>query len=347
MTDYAFWRTHGGRACADTWPMPTSTTSRATLTTGTTAVRASTTNGGRCRGLRDGCGTSARRIQRSFLTEFASHEDTSTPGRKASWINDVQQLFKQPGWEQFQGILYYHQSHKPTCLFWLDSSTTSMAAITALANDPFFGRYEVGSDVPPTAPGKPAASSDAPGQVTLNWQAATDDHATTLLYRIDRDQGRHRSARHRAHRPASFRSRTRTCRRGHTRTRCRRAMGRTRALRARTPMTSPLPIRWMRRRPHQESLRRDRDAPGQVTLNWQAATDDHATTLLYRLYRDQGTTPVGTTSSSSTGIVSFTDTNVPAGTHTYAVSASDGSNEGPRSADSEGVSVAVRRRSSL
>jgi hypothetical protein len=243
MTDYAFWRTDGGRASL-WYPGDAYVDNIASDAYNWYNCRPGINNQWRSLSwiagwMRDF--GAAHPDKGLFLTEFASHEDTSTPGRKASWINDVQQLFKQPGWEQFQGILYYHQSHKPTCLFWLDSSTTSMAAITALANDPFFGRYEVGSDVPPTAPGKPAASSDAPGQVTLNWQAATDDHAITLLYRI---------------------------------------------------------------------------------------------------YRDQGTTPVGTTSSSSTGIVSFTDTNVPAGTHTYAVSASDGSNEGPRSADSDDVSVA-------
>lgn len=243
MTDYAFWRTDGGRASL-WYPGDAYVDNIASDAYNWYNCRPGINNQWRSLSwiagwMRDF--GAAHPDKGLFLTEFASHEDTSTPGRKASWINDVQQLFKQPGWEQFQGILYYHQSHKPTCLFWLDSSTTSMAAITALANDPFFGRYEVGSDAPPTAPGKPAASSDAPGQVTLNWQAATDDHATTLLYRV---------------------------------------------------------------------------------------------------YRDQGTTPVGTTSSSSTGIVSFTDTNVPAGTHTYAVSASDGSNEGPRSADSDGVSVA-------
>ena len=243
MTDYAFWRTDGGRASL-WYPGDAYVDNIASDAYNWYNCRPGINNQWRSLSwiagwMRDF--GAAHPDKGLFLTEFASHEDTSTPGRKASWINDVQQLFKQPGWEQFQGILYYHQSHKPTCLFWLDSSTTSMAAITALANDPFFGRYEVGSDAPPTAPGKPAASSDAPGQVTLNWQAATDDHATTLLYRI---------------------------------------------------------------------------------------------------YRDQGTTPVGTTSSSSTGIVSFTDTNVPAGTHTYAVSASDGSNEGPRSADSDDVSVA-------
>ena len=342
MTDYAFWRTDGGRASL-WYPGDAYVDNIASDAYNWYNCRPGINNQWRSLSwiagwMRDF--GAAHPDKGLFLTEFASHEDTSTPGRKASWINDVQQLFKQPGWEQFQGILYYHQSHKPTCLFWLDSSTTSMAAITALANDPFFGRYEVGSDAPPTAPGKPAASSDAPGQVTLNWQAATDDHATTLLYRIYRDHGTT---------PVGTTSSSSTGIVSFTDTNVP-AGTHTYAVSASdgsnegpqsadsdgvsvadptdAPPTAP-------GKPAASS-----DAPGQVTLNWQAATDDHATTLLYRLYRDQGTTPVGTTSSSSTGIVSFTDTNVPAGTHTYAVSASDGSNEGPRSADSDDVSVA-------
>jgi hypothetical protein len=81
------------------------------------------------------------------------------------------------------------------------------------------------------------------------------------------------------------------------------------------------------------------DAPGQVTLDWQASTDDQATNLLYRIYRDQGATAVGTVSSSSAGIVSFTDIGVPAGTHTYSVSASDGTNQSARSPESDPITV--------
>ena len=342
MTDYAFWRTDGGRASL-WYPGDAYVDNIASDAYNWYNCRPGINNQWRSLSwiagwMRDF--GAAHPDKGLFLTEFASHEDTSTPGRKASWINDVQQLFKQPGWEQFQGILYYHQSHKPTCLFWLDSSTTSMAAITALANDPFFGRYEVGSDAPPTAPGKPAASSDAPGQVTLNWQAATDDHATTLLYRIYRDHGTTPVGTTSssstgivsftdANVPAGTHTYAVSASDGSNEgPQSADSDGVSVADPTDAPPTAP-------GKPAASS-----DAPGQVTLNWQAATDDHATTLLYRLYRDQGTTPVGTTSSSSTGIVSFTDTNVPAGTHTYAVSASDGSNEGPRSADSDDVSVA-------
>ena len=137
MTDYAFWRTDGGAPRSGTRAMRTSTTSRATPTTGTTAVRASTTNGGGGGGSVDGWGLQREERERRACSSPSSlRTKTETPGGKARWNKDVQKLFKKKSWVQFQAILYYHQSHKPTCLFWLDSSTTSMAAITALANDP-------------------------------------------------------------------------------------------------------------------------------------------------------------------------------------------------------------------
>lgn len=42
---------------------------------------------------------------------------------------------------------------------------------------------------PPSEPGKPTASSTAPGTVDLSWSAATDDQATTLTYTVRRDDG--------------------------------------------------------------------------------------------------------------------------------------------------------------
>ena len=197
MTDYAFWRTDGGRASL-WYPGDAYVDNIASDAYNWYNCRPGINNQWRSLSwiagwMRDF--GAAHPDKGLFLTEFASHEDTSTPGRKASWINDVQQLFKQPGWEQFQGILYYHQSHKPTCLFWLDSSTTSMAAITALANDPFFGRYEVGSDAPPTAPGK------AGGEQRRSWSGdpqlagrdrrSCDHLALPHLPRPRDDTGRH------------------------------------------------------------------------------------------------------------------------------------------------------------
>ncbi len=80
---------------------------------------------------------------------------------------------------------------------------------------------------------------------------------------------------------------------------------------------------------------------GQATVVWPAATDDRATTLTYSVFRDAGSTPIGTVSGGTTGTVSFTDTGLtPGSVHTWRVQASDGPNTGPTSASSAPVTIA-------
>jgi hypothetical protein len=124
-----------------------------------------------------------------MVTEWASHEDPAVANRKASWITEAQALFKQPGWERFTVMLYYHRSLKPTCNFWLDSSASSMAAWLAMANDPYFARSDQIDIQAPSSPGTPSGVSEAPGTIDLTWMAATDDLASTLIYRVFRDGG--------------------------------------------------------------------------------------------------------------------------------------------------------------
>jgi hypothetical protein len=83
-------------------------------------------------------------------------------------------------------------------------------------------------------------------------------------------------------------------------------------------------------------------SPGTVTLSWPASTDNRATSLTYSVFRDGGATPVGTVSSSATTTVSFTDTGLTGGSsHTYQVSASDGTNASALSQVSNQVTVQV------
>ena len=127
-----------------------------------------------------------------MITEWASHEDPAVAGRKANWITEARALFKEPGWERFTVMLYYHESHKPTCPFWLDSSASSMNAWVAMANDPYYARGDVPT-VPdteaPTPPGRPEGASQSPGSIDLSWEASDDDLASLLTYRIYRDGG--------------------------------------------------------------------------------------------------------------------------------------------------------------
>ncbi|HYN74757.1 MAG TPA: putative Ig domain-containing protein [Candidatus Limnocylindria bacterium] len=80
---------------------------------------------------------------------------------------------------------------------------------------------------------------------------------------------------------------------------------------------------------------------GRVDLAWAASTDDRATTLTYRVFRDGGASPAGTVISSSVGQVTWSDTGrTPGAVHTYTVEASDGTNTSARSGSSAPVTVA-------
>ena len=80
---------------------------------------------------------------------------------------------------------------------------------------------------------------------------------------------------------------------------------------------------------------------GQIDLSWAAATDDRATSLSYRVFRDGGSTAVATVQGPTTGTVTFTDPGLqPGSQHTYAVDAFDGTNRGPRSGTSQPITVA-------
>ncbi len=80
---------------------------------------------------------------------------------------------------------------------------------------------------------------------------------------------------------------------------------------------------------------------GRVDLSWAASTDDRATTLAYRVFRDGGASLAGTVSSSSVGQVTWSDTGrTPGAVHTYTVEASDGTNTSTRSGSSAPVTVA-------
>ena len=69
---------------------------------------------------------------------------------------------------------------------------------------------------------------------------------------------------------------------------------------------------------------------GQIDLTWPASSDDRTTSISYRVFRDGGATSVGTVTSASTTRAAFTDVGLAAAsTHTYRVTASDGTNTSP------------------
>jgi hypothetical protein len=76
-----------------------------------------------------------------MLPEWASTEDPNQPNRKAQWFADARTLFKQPGWEQFNGLLYYnYRSSNPNCAWFINSSTAALNAYRAMAADVYYSR---------------------------------------------------------------------------------------------------------------------------------------------------------------------------------------------------------------
>ncbi|MFF3956121.1 LamG-like jellyroll fold domain-containing protein [Streptomyces sp. NPDC001890] len=78
-------------------------------------------------------------------------------------------------------------------------------------------------------------------------------------------------------------------------------------------------------------------APGKVVVDWQTSFDTDDGELTYRIYKDGASTPVHTTTGYSLfwdrPQLSWTDTDVAAGeTHSYRISASDGTNTSAKSA---------------
>lgn len=77
-----------------------------------------------------------------------------------------------------------------------------------------------------------------------------------------------------------------------------------------------------------------------ATVTWGASTDDQVHNIVYNVYRDGGSTPVGQVTSASTTTVSFNDTGMAQGsTHTWTVQASDGTNLSPMSEVSDPVTL--------
>jgi hypothetical protein len=71
-----------------------------------------------------------------WITEYASVEDPNMIGRRAAWIQDAQNLFQQPGYEQYVGVLYFDL--KKQCDWRVENDTPSLTAFSAMGADPFY-----------------------------------------------------------------------------------------------------------------------------------------------------------------------------------------------------------------
>ena len=107
-----------------------------------------------------------------WLSEYASTEDTASPGRKAQWINQVQALFKRSDYAQFHGIVYFDFPGPDNCRWFTDSSTSSASAFRTLAQDAFYG----GPATPPPPP--------PPSQVTFVASASSNANRTNHTVQV-------------------------------------------------------------------------------------------------------------------------------------------------------------------
>ena len=86
-----------------------------------------------------------------MLAEWAS---TIQGGDKAAWIAAAADLFKQPGWEQFIAVSYFHRidNNYPNCNWPVTSSQSAVDALAAMGADPF---YNGDGEAPPPPPPPP------------------------------------------------------------------------------------------------------------------------------------------------------------------------------------------------
>ena len=114
-----------------------------------------------------------------FFGEIASTELPGDNGAaKANWINEVQDLLKQPGWEQFEAVSWFNvidDSHAD-CLWPVDSSTAALNAWIEMGNDPFYGGDDGGSPATTTTQ---ATTTTTNASTTTTVSSATTTAPTT------------------------------------------------------------------------------------------------------------------------------------------------------------------------
>ena len=121
-----------------------------------------------------------------ILAEWASAEDGDGGFRKADWINDAADLFKQPGWEQFIAVAWFGviDSTFPGCAWPADSTQRALNALAAMAADPFYGGGGP-SALPSVAITTPAVGADVSGTITVTAEADDDVGVARVAFSVD------------------------------------------------------------------------------------------------------------------------------------------------------------------
>ncbi len=126
-----------------------------------------------------------------MLAEIGVQEDPNDPNRKAAWLADAHSQLEN-AFDQVQAAVYFDTTITKggnTYVWNLTSSSQAFSAWRDMGQDPYFDQLFDPDTQPPTIPGQPSGSSNAPGQISLSWAASTDDVASTITYRVYRDGG--------------------------------------------------------------------------------------------------------------------------------------------------------------
>jgi hypothetical protein len=90
-----------------------------------------------------------------WLTEYATVEDPAVPGRKKQWFADAQALFQRADYAQFAGVSYFDRKGVDNCVWYVDTSASSIEGFRAMGADVFYG----GTGTPPQPDPEPVEVS--------------------------------------------------------------------------------------------------------------------------------------------------------------------------------------------
>ena len=108
-----------------------------------------------------------------MIAEFGSVEDPNNRNRKAQWITDFRNLFKEPSYSQFTHLAYFNLHHDEgifDCDWRISTSTAATNAFAALANDPYYEGAGIATPFVQPASGTCTAVRNG-NTVTLNWNS--------------------------------------------------------------------------------------------------------------------------------------------------------------------------------
>jgi hypothetical protein len=116
-----------------------------------------------------------------WLAEYASAQDPARPDRRGEWIDDVRELFKQPGWEQFDGILYFNTDGRGDCVWFTDGDAGTLERFRAMAQDPFYAgpAFEEGQATTTSSTSTTTSSTTTTVEPTTTTTTTTTVEPTT------------------------------------------------------------------------------------------------------------------------------------------------------------------------